>query len=53
VFFDNADLPNYIDGVKYLTDNGFKKLEFWGISPVTAHATCTIIFYRSNNCLGI
>ncbi len=53
IFFDNADLPNYSEGVKYLIDHGFKSLDFWGISPVTAHATCTIIFYKTKNCLGI
>ncbi len=53
IFFDNANLKNYELGVSGLLNKGFKKLDFWGISPVTAHSTCTCIFYRTNNCLNI
>ncbi len=53
VFFDNANLQIYVNGVNYLHENGFKQIDFWGISPVTPHATCTSVFYRTNNCLNI
>ncbi|MFH0734048.1 MAG: FkbM family methyltransferase [bacterium] len=53
VFFDNADLSNYLEGVNFLISKGFKKIDFWGLSPVTAHNTCSTVFYRTNNCLNI
>ena len=53
VFFDNANLQIYVNGVNYLHKNGFKQIDFWGISPVTPHSTCTSLFYRTNNCLHI
>lgn len=53
IIFDNADLHIYVNGVNHLHQNGFKQIDFWGISPVTPHATCTSLFYRTNNCLNI
>ena len=53
LIFDNSNLPQYSDGISYLISNGFRKLDFIGLSPVTPHNNCTSIFYRPNNCLGI
>lgn len=32
---------------------GFKRLDFYGLTPVCTWGNCTSIFYRENNCLGI
>lgn len=53
VVFDNADLHIYLQGVSELISAGFKQIDFWGMSPVTPHATCTSVFYRTNNCLNL
>ena len=53
IIFDNSDLPQYSDGINFLIDLGFNKIDFLGLSPVTPHNNCTSIFYKANNCLGI
>jgi len=53
IIFDNSDLPKYQEGINYLIDIGFKKIDFIGISPVTPHNNCTSVFYKYNNCLNI
>lgn len=53
IIFDNVELPQYSEAIEYTKQHGFKQIEFWGMSPITAHCTNTSIFYRSNNCLGI
>ncbi len=50
---DNSDRENYLPGINFMLENGFKKIDFWGIAPSFAHQTCTTVFYRSNNCLDI
>lgn len=51
--FDNSDLSIYDEAHVVMKENGFKKIDFIGLSPVTAHTNYTTIFYRANNCLGI
>ncbi len=53
IIFDNSDLIIYNEAIKLLKDYGFKKLDFFGMSPITPHTNCTSIFYKSNNCLNI
>ena len=53
IVFDNSDLPEYVEGVSYLKGQNFRRLDFIGLSPVTAHTNYTSIFYRNNNCLSI
>ncbi len=53
IIFDNSELELYRNAVVHLTNNHFKQLAFWGMSPITAHYTSTSIFYREENCLGI
>ena len=51
--FDNSDLSIYDEAHVIMKENGFKKIDFIGLSPVTAHTNYTTIFYMENNCLGI
>jgi len=53
IVFDNSNLSQYSEANSFLISNGFKKIDFWGLSPVTGHNNCTSIFYKHNNCLDI
>ncbi len=53
VVFDNTDRTQYQKGIDILLKNGFRKIDFEGLSPVTAQNNMTSIFYRKNNCLDI
>ncbi|HTK18913.1 MAG TPA: hypothetical protein VL442_05360 [Mucilaginibacter sp.] len=53
LILDDSEREEYITVTTFLTDRGFKKIEFWGIAPTVNYLKCTSIFYRSDNCLGI
>jgi precorrin-6B methylase 2 len=53
IVLDNSDRPSYQEAHDFMKGKGFKKIDFWGLSPITAHLCCTTVFYRGNNCLGI
>lgn len=53
VLFDNSDRDDYKEAYALLTENGFKRIDFWGISPITPITSCSSVFYRENNVLGI
>jgi hypothetical protein len=53
IVLDDSERKNYAPALNFLADNGFKKIDFWGIAPMVNYLKCTTIFYRDNNCLGI
>lgn len=53
IVLDDAARPEYTQGIEQLAHIGFKRIEFWGLQPLGFHKNCTMVFYRSNNCLGI
>jgi precorrin-6B methylase 2 len=53
IVFDNSDLPIYKEALNILERDGFKKIDFIGLSPITAHTNYTTIFYRGHNCLDL
>ena len=53
VIWDNADRERYRPGYEMLRAAGFRSIAFWGLSPMNIKESCTSIFYRSRNCLGI
>lgn len=53
IIWDNAEREDYREGYDFLTDLGFKRLDFNGLAPINRFASTTAIFYRSDNCLGI
>ncbi len=53
IILDDADRKEYDRAFGVLSENGFKKLDFWGIAPAVNYLKCTTIFYKANNCLGI
>lgn len=53
IILDNSDRSKYEEGIKYLLQIGFKKIEFWGMCPMVGFKTCTSVFYRQGNCLEL
>jgi hypothetical protein len=53
IVLDDSDRIEYRKGIEFLLSLGFKKIDFWGISPCYSNNKATTIFYKSNNCLGI
>ncbi len=53
IIFDNSYRPEYVIAMDALIKNGFKRIDFWGMGPIGHSHTCTSIFYRTINCLGI
>ena len=53
IVWDNSDRDKYQAGYDFLSENGFKRLDFSGLGPVNTYGWCTSIFYRLQNCLNI
>lgn len=53
ILFDNTDRENYQEGIDFLIHNGFKKIDFTGIAPVSSIYSQSTIFYRTANVFGI
>jgi hypothetical protein len=53
IILDNSDRSYYQEGVQHLLKNGFRKIDFWGISPISYTLSCTSVIYREKNFLGI
>jgi hypothetical protein len=51
--WDNTDESGDRDGHEFMEASGFKRLDFWGFGPLMVRESCTTIFYRPDNCLGI
>jgi len=53
IILDDAERTEYEDGINNLLSSGFKKIDFWGISPGLTYTKATTIFYRDNNCIKV
>ena len=53
IILDDSERMAYSEGVNFLLNNNFSKLDFWGISPGLFYKKNTTIFYRKDNCLNI
>jgi hypothetical protein len=53
IILDDSQLLQYKESVDFLLNNGFKVLNFWGMTPITTFKKCTSIFYKLNNILKI
>ena len=53
IIFDNTDREDYLPSYQLLETSGFKRIDFTGMAPIINFNSCTSIFYRANNCLGI
>lgn len=50
---DDSERDAYNIGINEMLLKGFKKLDFWGISPGLFYKKCTSIYYRNDNILNI
>lgn len=54
VIWDDSDRTRYTHGFEHLERQGFAgRLDFWGMRPIHIYESCTSIFYRPGNCLGL
>jgi len=53
VLFDNTDRSDYQVSYDLLKEKGFRRIDFWGLSPIVPIRNCTTLFYRDGNVLGI
>lgn len=53
IVLDDSEREQYSDGIKHLIKEGFRRIDFWGISPGLLYRKCTTVFYRNNNCMDI
>lgn len=53
IILDDSERGQYKEGIEYLTKEGFKKIDFWGIPPGMLLRKCTTIFYKTKNCMDI
>ena len=53
IILDDSERIEYEEGILFLTSCGYRKLDFWGMTPSTATKSCTSIFYKDQNFLGI
>ncbi|MFC1582893.1 FkbM family methyltransferase [Planctomycetota bacterium] len=53
IIWDNSEREQYQEGYDFLLENGFRRIDFWGLGPINSDQWCTSVFYREENCLGI
>ncbi len=53
IIWDNADRAKYQKGYDFLLSKGFKRIDFYGTGPISAHSWSTAIFYKTVNCLAL
>lgn len=54
IIVDDSEREEYINGISYLKENGFRQLDFYGLAATISYSDkCTSIFYRDNNIIGI
>lgn len=46
IIFDNSDSMDWIDGLKILHVNGWKRIDFWGLIPAYLYKNCTSFFFK-------
>jgi hypothetical protein len=53
IIYDNSDRSEYNFSYDLLAKSGFKRIDFKGLGPIVNVNSCTTVFYRQDNCLGI
>jgi precorrin-6B methylase 2 len=53
IIWDNSDRDEYAEGYDHFIKNGFKKIDFKGVGPISHSEWQTSIFYRTDNCFDI
>jgi hypothetical protein len=53
MILDDSQRNEYLEGKEYLSNAGFKYIEFKGISPGYFSSSNTTIYYKDSNCVGL
>lgn len=54
VILDNTNYDKELsDGITFMKNQGFKRIDFWGMNPIFGQKSCTTVYYKTGNCLGI
>jgi hypothetical protein len=53
IILDDSEREEYGEGIEFLIQNNFRRLDLWGISAGFIHQKATTILYRESNCLNI
>ncbi|MEE9369170.1 MAG: hypothetical protein V3V05_09985 [Pontiella sp.] len=53
IIWDDSNRSEFKGGFEYLIEQGFKRLDFAGLGPITMVPVATAVFYRPQNCLGL
>jgi hypothetical protein len=53
IILDDSERREYAEGIQYLIDRGFRRIEFYGMTACVNLGKETSIFYRTQNCLNI
>jgi len=53
IIFDDSQRDIYEEGLEFLVEKGFRRLDFEGLKPNNYGFDRTSIFYKDNNCLNI
>ncbi len=51
IVFDNSDVPENEDGVRIITDSGWKRIDFFGLIPSYSYKNCTSVFFKNDEIL--
>jgi hypothetical protein len=49
LILDDSFREDYKTSFEFMKNNGFKYLNFWGMTPVISTKSCTTVFYKKNN----
>lgn len=53
LILDNSERESYKEIKPMMNRKGFRWIDFYGMASIISRETCTTIFYRDINCLGI
>jgi hypothetical protein len=53
IIWDNTDREKYRPGIDFLSERGFRRIWFAGLTAIATDRNETSIFYRDDNCLGL
>ena len=52
ILFDNSDRISFSEGVRYLSDTGWLRIDFFGLGASYPYKTCTSLFFRDTSWLS-
>jgi SAM-dependent methyltransferase len=53
IVLDDSHRPKYSEGIEFLISQGFKKIDFNGMKPVSVYSHQSTVFYKPENCFNI